>query len=162
MDDQTFPSRPQGLIVVGFGVGQIAAFASSFYLMGVLGEAIARELHLSTTFVFSMVSLSLAVPAFLASTVARRIDRHGGKPTLLESHIVFAVGLGLVGVAHDGASLAAGMLAIGLGMAYGLSPTPFAILVSLYGEAARRPITGVALIGGLGSTLGWPLTAWFA
>lgn len=156
------PTRSQGLIVAGFGVGQIVAFASSFYLMGVLGDAIARDLALSSTLVFSMVSLSLAVPAFIAPTVAQRMDEHGGRGTLLMSHVTFAIGLALLGIAPNAAGLAAGMLAIGLGMAYGLSPTPFAILVSLYGEAARRPITGVALIGGLGSTLGWPLTGWFA
>ncbi|HZZ36688.1 MAG TPA: MFS transporter [Caulobacteraceae bacterium] len=162
MEDQTSPTRPQGVVVLGFGLGQIVAFASSFYLMGVLGDAIGRDLHLSPTVVFSMVSLSLAVPAFIAPAVAKRIDAEGGRRTLLSSHVVFAIGLALVGIAPNAAGLAAGMLAIGLGMAYGLSPTPFAILVSLYGETARRPITGVALIGGLGSTLGWPLTGWFA
>lgn len=154
------PSK--ALVVAGFGVGQIAAFASSFYLMGVLGDPIARDLALSPGFVFATVSLSLAAPAFLAPAVARRIDAEGGARTLLVSHLVFALGLALLGYARDGAGLAAAMLVMGLGMAYGLSPTPFAILVSLYGQAARRPITGVALIGGLGSTVGWPVTAWLA
>ena len=75
---------------------------------------------------------------------------------------MLAAGLVLMGFARDGVGLAIAMAVIGLGQSLGLSPTPFAILVQLYGEAARRPITGVALIGGLGSTLGWPLTAWFA
>ncbi|WP_068879017.1 MFS transporter [Phenylobacterium sp. CCH12-B4] len=154
--------RPQALVVGGFGLGQIAAFASSFYLMGVLGDAVGRDLGLSPTFVFSMVSLSLAVPAFIAPRVARRIDERGGKQVLLASHVVLALGLTIVGFARDGVGLAAGMAVIGFGQALGLSPTPFAILVSLYGEGARRPITAVALIGGLGSVVGWPLTAWMA
>ncbi len=154
--------RPQALVVGGFGLGQIAGFASSFYLMGVLGDAVGRDLGLSPTFVFSMVSLSLAVPAFIAPRVARRIDERGGKQVLLASHVVLALGLVIVGVAKDGVGLAAGMAVIGFGQALGLSPTPFAILVSLYGEGARRPITAVALIGGLGSVVGWPLTAWMA
>lgn len=162
MQDQTLPARPQNLIVAGFGLGQIAAFASSFSLTGVLADAIASDLRLSAAAVFGMASLPLAVAAFNGPTVARRVERRGGKATLLESHVVFAIGLLLVGVAHDGPSFAAGMLAIGLGMAYGLAPTPFAILVSLYGDAARRPITGVALIAALGFTFGWSLTAWFA
>lgn len=162
MEGHPLPSRPQSLIVAGFGLGQVVALASSFYLMGVLGDAIGRTLALSSTFVFGMVSLSLAVTAFTAPAVARWIDRHGGKPVLLASHLVFAAGLAMVGVAGSGLGLAAGMLVIGLGMALGLSPTPFAILVSFYGEAARRPITGVALLGGLGSTLGWPVTGWLA
>jgi len=155
-------ARQPAAIVAGFGLGQIVAFACSFYLMGVLGDAIGRDLGVSATFVFATVSLSLAVPAFAAPAVARRIDRKGGKPVLLASHLALAAGLVLIGFAHDGVGLAIAMLVVGLGQALGLSPTPFAILVQLYGEAARRPITGVALIGGLGSTLGWPLTAWFA
>ena len=165
MEARTSPkpaNRPQALIVGGFGLGQIAAFASSFYLMGVLGDAIGRDLHLSSTYVFAMVSLSLAVPALIAPRVAKRIDARGGKQVLLASHVVLAAGLVLVGVAQDGLGLAVGMAVIGLGQALGLSPTPFAILVSLYGEAARRPITAVALVGGLGSVVGWPLTGWLA
>lgn len=155
-------NRPQALVVGGLGLGQVAAFACSFYLMGVLGDAVARDLQLTTTFVFATVSLSLLVPALIAPRVARRMDEKGGKPVLLASHVVLAVGLVLIGFAQDAVGLALAMAVIGFGQSLGLSPTPFAILVQLYGEAARRPITGVALIGGLGSTLGWPLTAWFA
>src|SRR4029453_12153634 len=139
MEARTSSHRPQGLIVAGFGLGQIVAFACSFYLMGVLGDAIGRDLRLSPTFVFATVSLSLAVPAFVAPTVARRIDRKGGKPVLLASHVALAAGLILMGFARDGVGLAIAMATIGLGQALGLSPTPFAILVQLYGEAARRP-----------------------
>jgi len=152
----------QSVLVLAMGFGQMIAFASSFYLMGVLGDAIGRDLGLSSAFVFGMVSMSLAVTAFVAPAVARRLDLRGGKPVLLASSIVFAIGLILVGLATDGLGLAVAMAVVGLGMALGLSPTPFAILVSLYGEDARRPITGVALLSGLGSTIGFPLTAAFA
>lgn len=162
MEHQPALFRCPVAVVAGFGVGQIAAFASSFYLMGVLGDAIGRDLDLSATFVFATVSLSLAVPAFIAPRVARRIDRRGGKGVLLASHLALAAGLVLIGFARDGVGLAVAMAVLGFGQALGLSPTPFAILVSLYGEAARRPITAVALIGGLGSVVGWPLAAWMA
>jgi predicted MFS family arabinose efflux permease len=155
-------TRRQAVLVLAMGLGQVIAFASSFYLMGALGDPIARDLHLSTGLVFGLVSLSLAVPAVIAPRVARRIDRKGGKAVLLASNLVFALGLLQLALATGALTLALAMLALGLGMALGLSPTPFAILVSLYGEGARRPITAVALIGGLGSTVGWPLTAWLA
>lgn len=158
-------AQPTGsplVIATGLGLGQIAAFACSFYLMGVLGDAIGRDLGLTATFVFATVSLSLAVPALIAPRVARWIDSRGGRAALLGSHLVLATGLALTGLAQGGATLVLAMAVVGLGQALGLSPTPFAILVQLYGDKARRPITGVALIGGLGSTLGWPLTAWLA
>src|ERR1700755_3132592 len=106
MEARTPPNRPQALIVGGFGLGQIVAFASSFYLMGVLGDAIGRDLGLSTTFVFAMVSLSLAMPALIAPRVARRTAARGAKRVLLASHVALAAGLILVGCARDGAGLA--------------------------------------------------------
>lgn len=162
MEASSASPRSPAVIATSFGVGQIVAFACSFYLMGVLGDAIAADLGLSTNVVFATVSLSLAVPALIAPTIARRIDEKGGKPVLVASHVVLALALVLIGFAQDSVGLVVAMGVLGLGQALGLSPTPFAILVQLYGEAARRPITGVALIGGLGSTLGWPLTAWLA
>ena len=153
-------SRSQPAIVLAFGLGQLVAFASSFYLVGVLGDVIARDLRLSANLVFGFASASLAVTAVVAPGVARWMDARGGRGALLASHLVFAAGLATTGLAGGAIMLAAGMLVIGFGMALGLSPTPFAILVQLYGEAARRPITAVALLGGLGSSVGWPLTAW--
>ena len=147
-------------ITLSLGVGQTVAFASSFYLMGALGDAVAVDLRISSTAVFAVTSLSLAVQPLLSPAVGRRIDRRGGKPVLLASSLVFAAALALLSAAQGVGGVAAGMLALGAGMALGTYGTPFAILVSLYGEEARRPITGVALLGGLGSAVGWPLTAY--
>lgn len=155
-------SRSEILSVASLGLGQMAAFASSFYLMGVLGDAIGADLGLTPAAVFGMVSLSLAVPAVIAPRVARWIDARGGRTVLLASHLVFALSLVATAGAQGLASLGAAMLLMGLGMALGLSPTPFAILVARHSVQARGPITAVALIGGLGSAIGWPLTAAFA
>lgn len=151
---------PQTVIMLALGLGQTIAFASSFYLMGVLGDDIAADLALPPTFVFSLMSVALAASAVAAPSAGRWVDRHGGKGLLLVSNLVFAAGLGLVGLAQGPILLTLGMIVLGLAMAFGLYGTPFAILVALYGDQARRSITGVALIGGLGSSLGFPATHW--
>ena len=156
----TGPRAPQTAIMLVLGFGQTIAFASSFYLLGVLGDAIASDLALSPTFVFSLMSVALAVTPLVATRAARWIEARGGKEVLLVSNLIFAVGLVLLSLAGGAATLTCAILVIGLGMAIGMYSTPFAILVSLYAEGARRPITGVALLGGLGSTLGWPLSAY--
>jgi len=43
----------------------------------------------------------------------------------------------------------------------GLYDPAFATLTRLYGLAARAPITGITLIAGFASTIGWPASAWF-
>ena len=51
-------------------------------------------------------------------------------------------------------------LLLGIGMGAGLYDAAFAALGRIYGDAARRSITGITLIAGFASTVGWPLTAW--
>jgi predicted MFS family arabinose efflux permease len=123
----------QTAIMLALGAGQMLAFASSFYLLGVMGDTIARDLALRPSLVVSLMSLALLASAVVGPAAGRWTDAHGGKRVLIASNLIFALGL------------------------YG---TPFAILVELHGDGARRSITGVALIGGLGSSLGWPLTWW--
>jgi predicted MFS family arabinose efflux permease len=162
MADLPLQRRPsQTVLTLGLGAGQTLAFASSFYLMGVLGDAIAADLAIKPSLVSGMMSLAFLASALMAPTAGRWIEARGGKQVLLLSNLVFAAGLGLIGLSPNGVVVAAGLSVIGVGMALGLYGTPFAILVSLYGEGARRPITGVSLIGSLGSSLGWPLTLWF-
>lgn len=45
-------------------------------------------------------------------------------------------------------------------MAMGLYDAAFAALGRIFGTEARRPITGITLMAGFASTVGWPLTAW--
>jgi len=46
-------------------------------------------------------------------------------------------------------------------MAIGLYDPAFATLTRLYGRDARASITGITLIAGFASTVGWPASAWF-
>src|SRR5262249_21288314 len=52
-----------------------------------------------------------------------------------------------------------GWAVLGIGMAMGLYDAAFAALTAVYGLEARGPITGITLIAGFASTVGWPLTA---
>ena len=48
---------------------------------------------------------------------------------------------------------------LGVGMGFGLYDAAFGALGRIHGDAARRSITGITLIAGFASTVGWPLTA---
>jgi MFS family permease len=145
-------------MVLALGVGQMVAFASSFYLFSVMADRIAADLHLPTRFIFGALSASFLISALAAAPTGRWLDRHGGRGLLLASSLVFAAGLVTLACCRGPVSLAAGALTLGAGMSIGLYETAFSILVALYAEEARRPITAVALIGGFGSTVGWPAT----
>jgi hypothetical protein len=68
----------------------------------------------------------------------------------------------LLAFAYGMALLCAAWLLLGFGMGLGLYDAAFATLGRIYGKSARMPITGITLIAGFASTIGWPLTAWGA
>ncbi|HUN92604.1 MAG TPA: MFS transporter [Burkholderiaceae bacterium] len=146
--------------VVALGVGQTLAWASSYYLPAVLSKAMARDLGVSEADVFAALSLALLVAALVGPSAGRAIDRLGGRPVLVLANLVFAAGLALLSAAQGWQGLLAGWIVIGLGMGTGLYEAAFAALVRLHGFDARGPITGVTLIAGFASTVGWPLSAW--
>jgi hypothetical protein len=81
---------------------------------------------------------------------------------MVVSSVVLASGLVLLGLSHGALALYGAWLVLGLGMAMGLYDAAFAALVWIHGPEARRPITGITLIAGFASTVGWPLTAFLA
>ena len=147
---------PQALAL---GTAQTIAWASSTYLPAILAQPIAQELGVSTASVFGAFSLSLVVMALAGPPVGRAIDRAGGRGVLAVSSVVIALGQIALGLAHGPLALYGAWLVIGLGMAMGLYDAAFAALVWIHGPEARRPITGITLIAGFASTVGWPLTA---
>jgi len=77
---------------------------------------------------------------------------------LLASNLVFMLGLAMLAMAQGPAMLFAAWLVLGLAMAMGLYDAGFATLAGLYGKEARSAITGITLIAGFASTVGWPLS----
>ena len=75
------------------------------------------------------------------------------------SNLMLAAGLVLLGVTYSIPVLVVAWLLLGIGMGFGLYDAAFAALGRIYGDAARGSITGITLMAGFASTVGWPLTA---
>lgn len=147
---------------LGLGLAQTIAWASTYYLPAVLADTMARDLGLDGSAVFAGLSLALLIAAVVGPAAGGLIDRYGGRGPLAVSSVVFAFGLVLLASAGGPLVFYAAWSVLGLAMGCGLYEGAFAALVVLHGNAARRPITVVALVAGFASTLGWPLTAWLA
>ncbi|HEX4891768.1 MAG TPA: MFS transporter, partial [Hyphomicrobiaceae bacterium] len=147
-------------IVAGLGISQTLAWASSYYLIAILAPAMGRDAGSSSTAVLGAFSAALLISALMGPWVGRTIDRLGGREVLAVSNLVFALGLGLLALASSFPVLALGWVVMGLGMGLGLYDAAFAALGRIYGHAARASITGITLVAGFASTIGWPLTAW--
>lgn len=150
----------QARAVIPLGLAQTLAWASSYYLPAMLAVPMARDVGVATPTVFAAFSLALVVSAVVGPWSGRLIDRHGGRPVLVGTSFVFAGGLAALGLADNPAALFAAWALLGLAMGSGLYEAAFASLVRLYGHDSRNAITGITLIAGFASTVGWPLSAW--
>ena len=147
-------------LILALGTTQTLAWASSYYLPAILADPIARDLGVSSNWIFAAFSASLVISALLGPRIGRQIDLVGGRQVLSLSNLTLAAGLLLLGLAWSIPVLVIAWLLLGLGMALGLYDAAFAAIGRIYGEAARGAITGITLIAGFASTVGWPLTAY--
>lgn len=152
------PARPLP-IILALGTTQTLAWASSYYLPAILAAPISRELGLSDTWFFAAFSAALVLSGVLGPRVGRRIDRVGGRQVLAASNLVIAAGLASLAVTTSVVGLAVAWALLGVGMGLGLYDAAFGALGRIYGDKARGAITGITLLAGFASTVGWPLTA---
>jgi MFS family permease len=146
-------------IILALGTTQTLAWASSYYLPAILADPIGRDLGMSANWIFAAFSGALVISALLGPRIGRQIDLFGGRPVLCASNLTIAAGLVLLGLTGSIPLLVAAWILLGIGMGMGLYDAAFAALGRIYGDAARLSITGITLLAGFASTVGWPLTA---
>ena len=146
-------------VVLALGTAQTLVWAASYYLPAMLAAPMARSLGVQTSTVYAALSMALLMGAAISPWVGRRVDRKGGRSMLLLSNALFVAGLLSLAAAQGLVSMLAAWALLGLAMGCGLYDTAFATLVHLYGKSARQPISGITLLAGFASTVGWPLSA---
>lgn len=147
--------------VVGtLGTAQTLAWASSYYLPAMLADPIARDLGVSVPTVYAAFSIAMVASALVGPWAGQAIDRRGGRIVLVSTSLLFASGLGMLAAAQGLWTMVAAWLVMGAAMGSGLYEAAFSSLVRLYGHHARGAITGITLIAGFASTVGWPLSSW--
>ncbi|MGV7035061.1 MFS transporter [Methylobacterium symbioticum] len=145
-------------VISALGVVQIFTWGSSFYLLAVLADPVAKETGWPLTGIVGGLSLGLLVAAFASPQVGASIHRYGGRPVLGLAAVLLALGLIVLGLAPSLPVFLVGWLVIGLGMGCGLYDPAYATLGRLYGADARPAITALTLWGGFASTVCWPLS----
>src|ERR1700732_3464919 len=82
----------------------------------------------------------------------------GGRQVLCASNVILAAGLALLGASTSLWMMSGAWILLGFGMGLGLYDAAFGALGRIYGDNARKAITGITLIAGFASTVGWPLS----
>lgn len=152
-------SNRQLPVIAALGTTQTLAWASSYYLPAILADPIARDLGISSNWFFAAFSAALVISGLLGPRVGRQIDQVGGRQVLSASNVILAGGLALLGASTTLWMLSTAWLLLGIGMGLGLYDAAFGALGRIYGDKARGAITGITLIAGFASTVGWPLSA---
>lgn len=147
-------------LVLALGTAQTLAWGSTYYLPALLAKPMAAGLGLPETTIWAAFTLALLASAALGPFAGRAIDRLGGRPVLMGTSLLFAAGLAALSQAQGTVSLMLAWLVLGVAMGSGLYEAAFAALVRLKGTEARASITGITLIAGFASTVGWPLSGW--
>ncbi|SOY44422.1 MFS transporter [Cupriavidus taiwanensis] len=150
--------EPTASVIARLGVAQTLAWGSTYYLPAMLATPMARDLGVAPATIFAAFSAALIVSALIGPSAGKVIDRTGGRLVLVATSLVFAAGLAGLGFSQGVIGLFAAWLILGIGMGAGLYEAAFATLVALYGNRSRGAITGITLIAGFASTVGWPLS----
>lgn len=154
------PATRDWSLVLRLGTAQTLAWGSTYYLPALLARPMAEGLGLPVSHVWAAFTAALLVSAVLGPFAGRAIDRWGGRPVLIGTSVLFAAGLAALSQVQGTVGLVLAWLLIGAAMGSGLYEAAFAALVRLKGTEARASITGITLIAGFASTVGWPLSGW--
>ena len=150
---------PDEKLLLALSFSQLVAWGSCYYAYAVLMEPIQAALHISKSTAAGAYSLGLLVMGVTAMGVGILIDRGRHFQVLVGGTLMTIVGMLLHAAIDSVWQLYAVWALIGAGMAGTLYESVFAFIIRTYPEDYRRRITFVTLLGGLASTVFWPLTA---
>lgn len=139
------------------GLSQLVCWGISYYLIGAFGDLIAAGTGWGPSVVYGGFSAALLVMGLSSPLVGRAIDRHGGRAVMVVGSGVTVLGCAGLALAHHVVLYYAAWLCLGLAMRMTLYDAAFAALARIAGAAAKRPISQVTLLGGLASTVFWPI-----
>ncbi len=146
--------------VITLGLAQLINWGVSFYLPGAFAWRIVRTSGWAQTWVFAGPSLAMLVMAAVSPLSGRWLERMGGRRVMCTGTLVSAAGCVTLATSTTLVQFYVAWCLLGVGMRLSLYDAAFATLASLYGSDARRPMTQITLMGGLATTVFWPLGNW--
>ncbi|MEU7219468.1 MFS transporter [Nocardia iowensis] len=139
------------------GISQLVCWGVSYYLIGIFNDAIGADRGWSETLVQGGFSVALLTAGGCSPVVGGCIDRFGGRPVMVTGSVLSA--LGCVGLATTGsvAGYYFSWVVLGAAMRCTLYDAAFATLAGLGGTRAKQAMSRITLLGGLASTVFWPV-----
>ncbi len=139
------------------GISQLVSWGVTYYLIGAFGELITADLGWSRVVVYGGFSAALAVMALSSPAVGRLIDRHGGRWVMTSGSVIGGFGCAALALVQTAPAYYGAWVLLGVAMRCNLYDAAFATLARIGGPTAKRPISHITLLGGLASTVFWPI-----
>ena len=144
-----------GTAVVAVGIVQIIAWGTSFYSLGVLGQAIVTDTGWSGGHVFAGLTVGLLASSVISAWVGRLMDRVGARWPMAFGCVGLAGGLGALAFVDNPWVYLGVWAVIGFAMRFTLYDAAFAAMVEVSPTRGRQAIAYLTLFGGFASTVFW-------
>lgn len=143
--------------VWSLGLAQLISWGVSYYLVGGFGELMVADLGWSRSAVWGGFTVALLVMGLSSRLVGWLIDRFGGRLMMSAGAVLNALGCLMLAAAHERPLYYAAWVVFGFAMRLTLYDAAFAALARVGGPASRKAMSQITLLGGLASTVFWPL-----
>ncbi len=149
---------PAARATAGLGFTQIVGWGTTFLMPSVLGRPIGESLGLASEVIFAGITVMFGVGALAAPRIGRLIDRTGARLIMAAGSVLYALSLAALSFAQGMTSYLLCWAAMGVASTLALNTPSSIALAQIAGPAARRAIAMLAILGGFGSTVFWPLS----
>lgn len=139
------------------GFSQLISWGISYYLIGCFGNLIAADTGWRQSVVYGGYSAALFVMGLASPVAGRLIDRYGGRWIMSVGSVLNALGCIGLALSTGLVSYYAAWVCLGIAMRLTLYDAAFAALAHLGGPLAKTPISRITLLGGLASSVFWPV-----
>ncbi|MDD2700972.1 MAG: MFS transporter [Sideroxydans sp.] len=146
--------------LVALSAGQFISWGTLYYGITFIAAPIRQETDWGLARIFGAYSLALLIAAIATPYVGHLIRQHGGRAVMASGSIIASLALLIISSSKDFIAFQCGWLLAGIAMAMTLYEAAFSTLREIDGLHFKRGISFITIVGGLASTLFWPLTAW--
>lgn len=140
-------------------ITQVTGWGTSYYLPGIMGRDIARELDFSTEFAFAGITIMVVTGGLLSPRIGKIFDEKGTPRLMAMGSVIMGLAIAALGLAQGPVSYALAWLGIGIASTFCLSLGSMTSIAQIAGPEARKRMGILMLFTGVGGSLSWMLTA---
>lgn len=146
---------PMLAAVCALGIGQITAWGTTYYVVGILAAPIVADTGWSRGLVYFGFTTGMLAMAAVSPWAGRLIDRRGARNVMTIGTLLVVAGLLALSAVRSEAAYLGTWVFLGLGMRLTLYDAAFAALVQVTPSRGRVAISYLTLFGAFASTVFW-------